>query len=169
MTLPEIQSAIELIKDQLQALPEYSLPAIEGRIQYHAARAIVGEEAPKHKAELETQILLKEDAVKVQEQRDRLNKELAQLRTALAIEEAEQARILHEREQRFKEELLNEFRHNALAMVRSARKCMNSNIDTGNFAVGFLSSDPNGGFSLRDEMRFGLLRFERAEKENQNG
>jgi len=169
MTLPEIQKRIELIRNQLQLLPEYSLPAIEGRIQYHAARAIVGEDAPRHKAELETQILLKEDAVKSQEQRERLNKELAQLRTALAIEEAEQARIIHEQEQRAKDELLNEFRHNALAMVRSARKCLNANIPTGNFSIGFLSSDPNGGFSLLDEMRYGLLRFERAEKEQQNG
>lgn len=169
MQLPEIQNRIELIKNQLQLLPEYSLPAIEGRIQYHAARAIVGEDAPKHKAELETQILLKEEAVKAQEQRDRFNKELAQLRTMLAIEEAEQARLKHEQEQRRKNELLNEFRHNALAMVRSARKCMNAGIETRDFSVAFLQSDPNGGFSLRDEMRFGLLRFERAEQETQNG
>ena len=169
MQLPEIQKRIELIRNQLQLLPEYSLPAIEGRIQYHAARAIVGEDAPRHKAELETQILLKEDAVNSQEQRERLNKELAQLRTALAIEEAEQARVIHEQEQRAKDELLNEFRHNALAMVRSARKCMNAGINTGNFSIGFLSSDPNGGFSLLDEMRYGLLRFERREQEQQNG
>jgi hypothetical protein len=169
MTLPEIQNHIELIKSQLQILPEFSLAQIEGQIQHHAARAIVGADASRHKAALEAAIIQKGEVERSQEQRARLNKELQQLRTALAIEEAEQARLKHEQEQRQKDELLHEYQRCALAMVRAARKCMRANINTGDFSVGFLSSDPNSGFSLRDEMRFGPLRFERREQEQGQG
>lgn len=166
-TLPEIHSAIEQVKNQLQCLPAPSLAAIEGQIQYHAARAITGDDAPRHKAALDTALIAKKDAELVLEQRDRLTKELQQLQITLALEEAEQRRLEYAAQQRHKDELLNEFQRCALAMVRAARKCMNANIPTGDFSIGFLSSDPNGGFSLLQEMRYGLLRFERREKEQQ--
>lgn len=171
-TLPEIHSAIEQVKTQLQCLPNPSLAAIEARIQFLSARAIPGlPDHAKNLAELQTQILLKDDAVLVLEQRDRLTKELQQLQVTLALEEAEQRKLEYAAQQRHKDELLNEFQRCALAMVRAARKCMNAGIPTGDFSIGFLSSDPNGGFSLLQEMRYGLLRFERREQEQekQNG
>lgn len=166
MTLPELHQQIEALKQEqaaLQPLPD--IAQLEARITYHGARAIVGAEAPNHKAALETAMLLKEQAQPALARNDEINVQLARLRTELAFAEAEQARLKHEAQERYKQGLVDEYRHAALAMVRAARKCMNANIDPGSFSVGFLETDPNGPFKLSQEMKFGLLRFEREEQE----
>ena len=165
-TLPEIQQQIAKLKLEQQNFPALpNLAHIEAQITFHGARAIVGEDAPRHKAELEAAMIAKEQARPLIDRNDEINRELARLRTELAIAEAEQARLQHEQKQRAKQELVQEYRHAALAMIRAARKCMNANVDIGSFSVGFLETDPNGPFKLSDEMKMGLLRFEVAERE----
>lgn len=168
MNLQQLLEAIqhtELERANLQPLPD--LIQIEASITFHGARAIVGAEAPRHKAALETLIIQKEQALPIIERNDEITRRLQSLRTQLAFAEAEQARLRREAQQRHEQELVQAYHHAAIQMVRAARKCMDARIDIGSFSVGFLETDPNGPFKLSQEMRMGLLRFERMEQEQQ--
>lgn len=176
MNAHDIRSKIEQRKNELQALPTPSLAQIEGQIQYHSARAIVGADAERHKVELEMAINAKSEAERVLEKRSELQNELARLNQDLQMAE-EFERVSKAREASDQCTLAyNEYVAASKQVVRAFRRVLAANQRAYNIK-GAVTAPEDYGLHLPaiyspywtgtvgDHMRQGLMPFEQSEKE----
>lgn len=163
MNLPEIQTAIADAEARRASLSLPNLIELQGQVNYLTGQTLLD---PARKGDLQHAMYALDHAKQQHEKSKAIDLELLTLKDKLQQAEYENEQNKREAEKQRKQETLTEFRSAALATVRAARRCMNMQVDPGQFHFGFLSGAWNSGFTTKDEMGFGLLRFEVAEKES---
>lgn len=171
-TLPEILDATHVLKTELQSLFLPNLHAIEGAIQHHSARAVVGDPATvaHHKVELANALASKAQAELLHERAQQINGELVKLRQELAFAEAEQHSARVTLANRNMEQAHDEFALAARMVVQAYRKCLRIRVEnmqvkgaTQDIPPGFTfnhMTNPNNNFFTSQEMVWGPIKVE---------
>ena len=162
LSLPEISLAIADAQSRRAALSLPNLSELRGRVNYLTSQTIFD---PARKGDLQAAMHTLDAATREHEKAKQIDLELLSLQDKLQQAEYENAQAKREQAKRVQQDALTEFRSAALATCRAARRCMKLGIDPGQFHFAFLSGAWNSNFTTKDEMGFGLLRFEQSEKE----
>ena len=134
MNLPEIKEAIEVAKNEQMALSNPNLAAIEGQIQFHAARTIVGsgEDIAEHKTKLQAAIYAKSEAERILARHVEIKNKLARLNQDLQMaEEFERVAVAQSASERCKQ-AYSEYVHASKQCARAFRRVLDTNMQASN-------------------------------------
>jgi len=178
MNQHEIRQAIEVLKNEQQSLPNPSLAAIEGQIQHHAARTIVGtnEEISEHKTKLQMAIHAKAEAERALARHLEIKNELARLNQDLQMAEEFERVAVAQDASRQCTQAYNEYVAASKEVVRAFRRVMKANQRAWNIP-GAVKAPENYSLHLPaiysdywvgtvgQHMQTALMPFEEREKE----
>lgn len=177
LTLPDLQAKMNQLKMEQSSLALPPLSKLEAEIQFHSARVHVGapEVISHHKACLSSAIHAKQMAEESWQRNGKINSELQDLDREYTFVLAEDRKHNAVKASQDLQQAASDYEAAAKQVVRAFRRCMQ--VSSRNAGIpGAATSLPlgphiplrgfgfGGGFSTAEEMRMGLLPFEKEEQ-----